>query len=114
MGMKHFRALGFENFGSDGEGGNECLLRSRLLGKGHFYPFRCLLGEWVWKEASGMVIYRMCVCGGYLLLGRASVRISRAVFIVKFITINGKFIQPMEKKSVSIENFFSLFIFFSI
>lgn len=38
--------------------------------------------------------------GGCLLLGRASLRISRAVFIVKSITINGKFIQPMEKKRV--------------
>lgn len=34
-------------------------------------------------------------------------RISRAVFIVNFITTNGKLIQPMEKKeSVSVENFF--------
>lgn len=53
------------------------------------------------------------VCGGYLLLGRASLRISRAVFIVKsIVTINGKFIQPMENKSVSIENFFH-YSFFS-
>lgn len=46
--------------------------------------------------------------GGYLLLGRACVRISGAFFIVKSITINGKLIQPMEKEkeSVSIENFF--------
>lgn len=36
----------------------------------------------------------------HLLLGRASVRISRAVFIVKPITINGKFIQRMLKKRV--------------
>lgn len=53
------------------------------------------------------------VCGGYLLLGRASLRISRAVFIVKSIVIiNGKFIQPIEKKSVSVENF-SHYSFFS-
>lgn len=51
--------------------------------------------------------------GGYLLFGRASLRISRAVFIVKCITVNGKFIQPMEKKKcVSIENF-SHYSFFS-
>lgn len=41
---------------SKGEGGNEFLLRSRLFGKGHFSPLRCLLGEWARKEASGMVI----------------------------------------------------------
>lgn len=50
----------------------------------------------------------VCVWGiPTLLLGRASVRISRAVFFIKSITINVKFIQPMEKKAfVSIENFF--------
>lgn len=41
---------------SDGEGGNEFLLGSRLAGKAHFTRFRCLHGEWVRKEASGMVI----------------------------------------------------------
>lgn len=47
-------------------------------------------------------------------MGRASLRISRAVFFIKSIVIiNVKFIQPMEKKeSVSVENFFR-YSFFS-
>lgn len=95
------------------KGGNFCLGRGWLV-KDISLRSAVLLGEWVRKEASGILIFRMCVCVGYLLFGRASVRISRAVFIVKSITINGKFIQPMEKKkeSVSIENFFR-YSFFS-
>lgn len=63
-GMKQFRALNFEKFRMGKGGGGEFLLRSRLFGEGHFTRFRCLHGEWVRKEASGMVIYSMCVGGG--------------------------------------------------
>lgn len=52
MGMKQFRALNLEKF-RRGKGGNEFLLRSRLFGKGHFYPLRCLHGEWVQKGSFG-------------------------------------------------------------
>lgn len=58
----------------------------------------------------------VCVCGGYLLLGRASVRISRAVFIVKSIVIiNENSQEPMEKKRVrQHRKLFSLFVFLPI
>lgn len=53
---------------SDGEGGNFCLGCGCLV-KDISLRSAVLLGEWVRKEASARVIYRMCVWGGYLLLG---------------------------------------------
>lgn len=66
--MKQFRALNFENFGRGKGEMNFCLGRGCLV-KDISIRFAVLLGEWVRKEAWGMVIYRMCVGGGYLLLG---------------------------------------------
>lgn len=94
---------------------NFCLGRGCLV-KDISIRFAVLLGEWVQKGSfsDGNSDLRD-VCGGYLLLRRAFLRISRAVFIVKSITINGKFIQPMEKKIVrQHRKLFSLFILLSI
>lgn len=62
MGMKQFRAPNFENFGWGRGGGNFYLGRGCLV-KDISIRSAVLLGEWVRKEASGRVIYRMCVGG---------------------------------------------------
>lgn len=67
-GMKQFRALNFEKFRRGKGGMNFCSGRGCLV-KHMSIRSAVLLGEWVRKEASGRVIFRMCVWGGYLLLG---------------------------------------------
>lgn len=111
--MKQFRALNFEVFRRGKGGMNFCLGRGCLV-KDISIRFAVYLVNMGAEGSFGNGgLQDVCVWGGYLLLGRASVRISRAFFIVKSITINGKFINRRKKKeSVSVENFFH-YSFFS-
>lgn len=107
--MKQFWALNFEIFRRGKGEMNFCLGRGCLV-KGISLCFAVYLVNGRGRKLFGSSDLQD-VCVGYLLFGRACVRISRAVFIVKSWKIHT---TDGEKRVRQHRKLFSLFIFLPI